>query len=82
MIYSHMRALVISKAIASSGMMEFLDTFERSREFRDDFDIIIGKRRRSSRHITGGIYLSEVLFFKNDVAVGISVERYGDLLRM
>jgi spore germination protein KC len=42
-IYSHMRILVISKAIAESGMMEFLDSFERSRELRDDFDFIMTK---------------------------------------
>ena len=42
-IYSHMRILVISKAIAESGMMEFLDAFERSRELRDDFDFIMAK---------------------------------------
>ena len=38
-----MRILVISKAIAESGMMEFLDAFERSRELRDDFDVILAK---------------------------------------
>ena len=42
-LYSHMRTLVVSKAIAESGMMEFLDTFERSRELRDDFDVILAK---------------------------------------
>jgi spore germination protein KC len=42
-IYSHMRTLVVSEAIAESGMMEFLDTFERSRELRDDFDVILAK---------------------------------------
>ena len=42
-IYSHMRILVISKAIAESGMMEFLDAFERSRDLRDDFDVILAK---------------------------------------
>jgi spore germination protein KC len=42
-IYSHMRLLVISKDIAESGMMEFLASFERSRELRDDFDIILAK---------------------------------------
>ena len=43
LLYSHMRVLVMSKDIASSGMMAFLDAFERSREFRDDFDIILAK---------------------------------------
>ena len=43
LIYSHMRVFVVSKDIASSGMMAFLDAFERSRELRDDFDIILAK---------------------------------------
>src|SRR3954453_2587866 len=43
LLYSHMRVFVISKDIASDGMMGFLDPFERSREFRDDFDIILAK---------------------------------------
>lgn len=42
-IYSHMRIMVISKAIAESGMLEFLDAFERSRDLRDDFDFIMAK---------------------------------------
>ena len=76
-IYSHMRIMVISKAIAESGMMEFLDAFERSRDLRDDFDIIIGKRRRSSRHLTGGYTFSKVFFFKINVTVGNSDESMG-----
>ena len=43
LLYSHMRVLVVSKDIASGGMMAFLDAFERSREFREDFDIILAK---------------------------------------
>jgi spore germination protein KC len=43
LIYSHMRVFVISKDIASSGMMAFIDSFERSRDLRNDFDIILTK---------------------------------------
>ena len=43
LIYSHIRVFVISKDIGSSGMMEFLDAFERGRDLRDDFDIIMAK---------------------------------------
>ena len=43
MLLSHMRVFVVSRDIASSGMMEFLDSFERSRELREDFDIILAK---------------------------------------
>jgi spore germination protein KC len=42
-IYSHMRLMVISKDIAENDMMDFLDSVERSRELRDDFDIILAK---------------------------------------
>jgi len=43
LIYSHIRVFVISKDIGSSGMMAFLDAFERGRDLRDDFDIIMAK---------------------------------------
>ena len=48
LLYSHMRVFVISKDIASGGMMAFLDSFERSREFRDDFDIILAKEGKAA----------------------------------
>ena len=47
-LYSHMRVLVISKDIASGDMMGFLDAFERSREFREDFDIILAKEGKAA----------------------------------
>ena len=47
-LYSHMRVLVISKDIASGEMMGFLDAFERSREFREDFDIILAKEGKAA----------------------------------
>ena len=47
-LYSHMRVLVISKDIASGDMMAFLDAFERSREFREDFDIILAKEGKAA----------------------------------
>lgn len=43
LIYSHMRVFVMSKDIGSSGMLAFLDAFERGRDLRDDFDIILAK---------------------------------------
>ena len=43
-----MRVLVISKDIASGDMMGFLDAFERSREFREDFDIILAKEGKAA----------------------------------
>ena len=47
-LYSHMRVLVISKDIASGDMMGFMDAFERSREFREDFDLILAKEGKAA----------------------------------
>lgn len=43
LIYSHMKVFVASKEIAKEGMFDFLDFFERSRELRDDFFVVIAK---------------------------------------
>ncbi len=43
-----MRVFVISEDIASSGMMEFIDPFERSRDLRDDFDIVVAKEGKAA----------------------------------
>jgi len=42
-IYSHMRLLVISEELARDGMLEFMDFFDRSRQIRDDFSIVIAR---------------------------------------
>ena len=81
LIYSHMRVLVISKDIASSGMMEFIDSFERGRDPPGRLRHSSSKRRQSCRHITGALYRSEIFFFKIDVAVGKWHPSYGDLLQ-
>ena len=70
LLYSHMRVFVISKDIASSGMMGFLDAFERSREFREDFDIILAKEGKAADILQVVLYRSEIFFFKIDVTVG------------
>ncbi|WP_338451183.1 Ger(x)C family spore germination protein [Niallia oryzisoli] len=41
LIYSHMKTVIISKAIAEKGMLEFIDFLERNREIRDDFNFIM-----------------------------------------
>lgn len=40
-IYSHMKTVVISKAIAEKGMLDFIDFLDRTREIRDDFNFIM-----------------------------------------
>jgi len=42
-IYSHMRVLVISEEIAKDGMLDFMDFFDRNRQIRDDFMIVIAR---------------------------------------
>lgn len=41
LIFSHMKTVIISKAIAEKGMLEFIDFLERNREIRDDFNFIM-----------------------------------------
>lgn len=47
LIFSHMKVLVISEEIASAGRLDFIDFLERSREIRDDFNIIIAKNGKA-----------------------------------
>ena len=42
-IYSHTRVLVLSEEIVKDGLLEFMDFFDRNREIRDDFAIIIAR---------------------------------------
>ncbi|MFP9130485.1 Ger(x)C family spore germination protein [Niallia sp. BSM11] len=42
-IYSHMRVLAISEEVVKVGMLEFMDFFDRNRQIRDDFAIVIAK---------------------------------------
>jgi len=41
--FSHMKVLVISKEIAKEGLLEFIDYMERSREIRNDFNVVISE---------------------------------------
>lgn len=42
-IFSHTRVLVIGEEIAKEGILSFMDFFDRDREIRDDFNIVIAK---------------------------------------
>jgi len=42
-IYSHTRVLVLSEDIVEDGLLEFMDFFDRNREIRDDFAIVIAR---------------------------------------
>ncbi|RBW68500.1 Ger(x)C family spore germination protein [Bacillus taeanensis] len=46
--YSHTRTLVIDEKVAREGTGDFLDTLERSGEFRNDFNILIAKDVKAS----------------------------------
>ncbi|MDK8643874.1 Ger(x)C family spore germination protein [Niallia taxi] len=42
-IYSHTRVLVLSEEIVREGLLEFMDFFDRNREIRGDFAIVIAR---------------------------------------
>ncbi|MEK4670054.1 Ger(x)C family spore germination protein [Niallia sp. FSL R7-0271] len=42
-VYSHTRVLVISEEIVEDGLLEFMDFFDRNREIRDDFAIVVAR---------------------------------------
>ena len=81
LLYSHMRVFVISKDIASDGMMGFLDPFERSREFRDDFDIILAKEGEAADilQVVDTIQKSSSLKLMSQLEIA---SKLGDLLRL
>ncbi|MFT8323001.1 MAG: Ger(x)C family spore germination protein [Bacillus sp. (in: firmicutes)] len=49
LIYSHMRLLIISEEVAHKNLLTFLDFFDRDREIRDDFNIIIAKNSKAEK---------------------------------
>ncbi|PZD94188.1 Ger(x)C family spore germination protein [Paenibacillus sambharensis] len=44
LIFSHMRLLVISLDVAREGLFDFFDYMERSREVRNDFEIVLARK--------------------------------------
>ena len=62
-------------------MMAFLDAFERSREFRDDFDIILAKEGEAADilQVVYTIQKSSSLKLMSQLEIGD--QRFGDLLR-
>ncbi|GKU82623.1 Ger(x)C family spore germination protein [Niallia sp. NCCP-28] len=46
-IYSHMRLLAISEDAVNDLLLDFLDFFERNREIRSDFNIVLVKGNRA-----------------------------------
>ncbi|MGN8841589.1 Ger(x)C family spore germination protein [Niallia sp. HCP3S3_B10] len=43
LVFSHTRLLVIGEEIAREGILSFMDYFDREREIRDDFNIVVAK---------------------------------------
>ena len=77
LIYSHMRVFVMSKDIASSGMMAFLDSFERSRDLRDDFDIVVAKEGKAADILQVFYVVQKSPSLKMIVAVGTWIPGMG-----
>jgi spore germination protein KC len=46
-IYSHMGLVIVSEEIAKAGLMDFLDSLDRNREIRDDFNIVVAKGEKA-----------------------------------
>lgn len=42
-VFSHTRLLAISEELAKDGILDFMDFFDRNREIRDDFAIVVVK---------------------------------------
>ena len=59
-IYSHTRVLVVSEEIVEEGLLEFMDWFDRNREIRDDFAIIV------ARGSNGLSTLNQTAFLRDD----------------
>jgi spore germination protein KC len=47
LIYSHMQLLAISEELAKDGDLQFFDTMERSRETRDNFNVIVVRNKQA-----------------------------------
>lgn len=43
LVFSHTRLLVIGEEIAEEGILSFMDYFDRDREIRDDFNIVVAR---------------------------------------
>ncbi|UTI40323.1 Ger(x)C family spore germination protein [Niallia sp. RD1] len=43
LVFSHMRLLIIGEEVAKEGILSFMDYFDRDREIRDDFNIVVAK---------------------------------------
>lgn len=43
LVFSHTRLLVIGEEIAREGILSFMDYFDRDREIRDDFNIVVAR---------------------------------------
>ncbi|MCB5237547.1 Ger(x)C family spore germination protein [Niallia alba] len=43
LVFSHMRLLIIGEEVAKEGILSFMDYFDRDREIRDDFNIVVAR---------------------------------------
>ncbi|MEM5593760.1 Ger(x)C family spore germination protein [Niallia circulans] len=43
LVLSHMRILIIGEDMAKEGILSFMDYFDRDREIRDDFNIVVAR---------------------------------------
>ena len=72
-----MKVFVISKEIASEGMLVFLDFFERNRETRDDFHIVLAKEGEAADIIKIASVLAKDSSLKLEMQLKQAVKIWG-----
>jgi spore germination protein KC len=75
--FSHMRVVVISKELASEGLLEFIDFFEADREIRSDFNFLIADNVRASDVLKITYPIQRVSSLKLHVQLDTMVDEWG-----
>jgi spore germination protein KC len=75
--FSHMRVVVISKELASEGLLEFVDFFEADREIRSDFNLLIADNVRASDVLKIAYPIQRVSSLKIHVQLDTMVDEWG-----
>lgn len=75
--YAHMKTLVISKEVAEKGVFDFVDFLERTREIRDDFNLIIAKEGKAADVLKVLYTIQKSSALKLKVQLEVAAELWG-----
>lgn len=75
--FSHTRALYINEDIAREGVSKFLDSLERSPQFRNDFNILIAKGEAAEKFTMINDKLEKVPSLKTQKQIRALLEGWG-----